>query len=152
MFLKLFLKLFLLIANYQKTATNTLQLLKTIVQSGGDLNECNHGGTTLEKAHLRLAAALAMLKIACNDSMTASSNNGDNTIVQNSSTTLSIMTPQQWHSLATIILDPEEFVREKFSLKLHKGLMSLTLGLEFLAILCLSGTFDNGSPFKNKLR
>jgi len=127
-------------------------LFKTIVQNGGDLNEQNHSGTTLEKAQLRLAAALAMLKIACNDSITSSSTNGDNTIIQSSSTTLSIMSPQQWHSLATVLLDQEEFVREKFSLKLHKGLMSLTLGLEFLAILCLGGTFDNGSPFKAKLR
>lgn len=139
---------------YQKTATNTLKLLKTIIQNGGDLNEQNRAGTTLEKAHLRLAAALAMIKIACNDAMTSISSNGDNALIQSSSTTLAIMTADQWHTLATVLLDAEEFVREKFSQKLHKGLMSLSLGLEFLAILCLGGTFTNegSTGFKNKLR
>ena len=67
------------------------------------------------------------------------------------------MSADQWHTLATVLLDSEEFVREKFSVKLHKGLMSLALGLEFLAILCLGGTFNNDSSitsiaFKNKLK
>lgn len=138
--------------NYQKYASNALQLFKTIIQNGGDLNDQNLGGTTLEKAHLRLAAAIAMLKIACNDALTTIQSNGDNNGIQSTSTTLSIMQPQQWHVLATVLFDSEEFVREKFSLKLHKGLVSLQLGLEFLAILALGGKFENGSQFKNKLR
>ena len=125
-----------------------------MIQNGGDLNEQNRGGTTLERAHLRLAAALAMLKIACNDAISSVSTNGDNALIQSPSTTLQIMSADQWHTLATVLLDTEEFVREKFSLKLHKGLMSLALGLEFLAILCLGGTFSNdgSTSFKNKLR
>ncbi|CAG2104988.1 unnamed protein product [Medioppia subpectinata] len=143
------------IAQYQKTASNTLKLLKTILSTGGDLNEQNLGGTSLERAHLRLAAALGILKIASNDAITSVSSNGDNTsMVQNPSTTLSIMSAEQWHSLATVLLDSEEFVREKFLIKLHKGLMSLALGLEFLAILSLGGTFNGEDTvaFKTKLR
>ncbi|RWS10891.1 hypothetical protein B4U79_10779 [Dinothrombium tinctorium] len=141
------------ISNYQKRATNTLQLLKTIIQNGGDLNEQNLGGTTLEKAFLRLAAASAMIKIVSNDAITAATTTqGDTTLVSASSSTSQIISAPQLHVLSTVLLDQEEFVREKFAAKLHKGLMSLSLGLEFLAILCLGGTFDNNLAFKNKLR
>ena len=127
-----------------------MQLLKTIIQNGGDLNEQNRAGTTLERAHLRLAAALAMLKITINDSYTATAGQLDTTLFQNPSN--SILQPQQWHALATVLIDSEEFVREKFALKLHKGLLSLALGHEFLAILSLGGTFENNSHFRNKLK
>ncbi|CAG2111748.1 unnamed protein product, partial [Medioppia subpectinata] len=140
---------------HEVIASNTLKLLKTILSTGGDLNEQNLGGTSLERAHLRLAAALGILKIASNDAITSVSSNGDNTSnFQNPSTTLSIMSAEQWHSLATVLLDSEEFVREKFLIKLHKGLMSLALGLEFLAILSLGGTFNGEDTvaFKTKLR
>ncbi|RWS23881.1 hypothetical protein B4U80_05305, partial [Leptotrombidium deliense] len=139
--------------NYQKSSTNTLQLLKTLIQNGGDLNEQNIGGTSLEKAFIRVAAANAMLKIVSNDAITAATTSqGDTTIVSASSPTSQIMSAPQLHALSTVLLDAEEFVREKFALKLHKGLISLSLGLEFLSILCLGGTFDNNTTFKNKLR
>lgn len=142
------------LANYQKQATNTLQLLKTLIQNGGDLNDQNRAGTTLEKAHLRLAAAVGMLKICYNDAMTAASPNGDTTFIQNTAVTSQILTAQQWHVLATVILDENDFVRDKFMVKLHKGLISLALGLEFLAVLSLGGTFSSteNTQFKNKLR
>ncbi|KAI1280333.1 Sister chromatid cohesion protein PDS5 -like protein B [Halotydeus destructor] len=138
------------ISAYQKAASNTLQLLKTLVQNGGDLNDQGIGGTTVEKAHLRMAAASAMLKIVNNDSLTAV--NGDPTSSQVTSPTSPIISAQQWHTLATVLLDREDFVREKFGLKLHKALLSLSLGLEFLAILCLGGTFELNTPFRNKIR
>lgn len=143
-------------ATYQKQATNTLQLLKTLIQNGGDLNDQGLGGTTLEKAHLRLAGALAMIKICSNDALTATTCAGDinsnANVVQTSTATSSILTPTQWHVLSTVLIDHEEFVREKFALKLHKALISLSLNLEFLAILSLGGTFENNSPFRLKLR
>lgn len=135
---------------YQKAASNAFQLLKTIIQTGGDLNEGGNGGTVLEKAYLRLSAALAMLKIASNDAL-SSINVNNEPVYQKCSTTLDVMSAQQWHSLATILLDNLEFVREKFLTKLHKGLLSLNLGLEFLAIFSLGGLFENNS-FKTKIR
>lgn len=139
------------ILQYQKSAVNTLRLLKTLIENSGDLNENGLAGTTLEKAHLRLAAAVAMLKIASNDSITSIANNGEATVATNSPTSC-IMSPVQWHTLSTILLDSEDFVREKFALKLHKGLSSLSLGLEFLATLCLGGTFEPNSPMRNKIK
>lgn len=137
---------------YQKRAQNTLQLLKTIIQNGGDLNEQGRGGTTMERAHLRLASAVAMIKIVCNDAIAAIPGQGEPPVIQTVATTSGILSAQQWHTLSTVLLDPEEFVRERFSLRLHKGLMSLALGQEFLAVLSLGGTFDNSTPIKNKLK
>jgi len=135
-------------SQYQKSCSNTLQLLKTLISNSGDLNENGLAGTTIEKAHLRLAAGIAMLKIAANDAMTSV---GDTTVVSTSATS-TIMNPGQWHVLSTLVIDPEEFVRDKFSLKLHKGLISLALGIEFMATLCLGGTFSSSSPMKSKLK
>ena len=139
-------------AQYQKSCANTLQLLKTMILNQGDLNENGTAGTTLEKAHLRLAAGIAMLKIVANDAMiTVNTNNGEATVYSTSATS-TVLNPSQWHILATLLIDSEDFVREKFVLKLHKGLSSMALGLEFLAILCLGGTFEGTSPLKQKLR
>ena len=142
------------ILQYQKVASNTLQLLKTLIENQGDLNDNGTGGTTLEKEYLRLAAGAAMLKIAANDSITSiTTNNGETTIVATSSSaTSTVMLPAQWHTLSTILLDQQEFVREKFAQKLHKGLVSLALGLEFLATLSLGGTFEAASPMRSKLK
>lgn len=114
------------------------------------MNEQGKGGTVLEKAYLTLSAALAMLKIASNDSLSSISTNNE-PIFQKCSTTLDIMSAQQWHCLSTVMLDSQEFVREKFLVKLNKGLISLNLGLEFLAILAIGGLFENDT-FKNKVK
>ncbi|KAF7494831.1 Sister chromatid cohesion protein PDS5 -like protein B [Sarcoptes scabiei] len=135
---------------YQKAASNSLQLLKTIIQTGGDLNENGLGGTSIEKSFLKLSAALAMIKIAANDSLTGIDANNE-PIFQKYSTTLDIMSAQQWHCLSTVLNDPQEFVREKFLTKLNKSLVSMTLGLEFLAFLSFAGLMEN-NLFKNKIR
>ena len=146
---------------YTKSATNTLQLLKTLIQNDGDLNEGGRGGTRTERAHLKLAAATAMIKICSNDSIasltggtTVTTATGTEVVpvVQTSQATSTILSPVQWHVLARVLLTDEEFVREKFAQKLHKGLLSVSLGLEFLAILCLGGTFEVNTPLRNKLR
>lgn len=134
---------------------NTMRIMTAVVQNDGDLNEKGLAGTTHEKARLKLAAASAMLKIVGNDSITTSTTanqQGDTTIHTTTSTSSSIITPTQWHTLATMLLDKEDFVREKFALKLHKGLISLSLGLEFLAIFSLGGYYEPKSSFNNKLR
>jgi len=80
-------------------------------------------GTINEKARLKLAAATAMLKIVGNDAITAGTTaQGETTIIAASTPASQIMTPTQWHTLATVLLSEEEFVRDKFALKLHKGI------------------------------
>lgn len=140
------------VLNYQKNAGNTLQLLKTLIENEGDLNMNGLAGTTIERAHLRLAAGNAMLKIVSNDSITSAPPHSETTIVSTSNATSPIITPPQWHVLSRVLIDQEEFVREKFAIKLHKGLLAVSLGLEFLAILSLGGTFEVNSSMRNKLR
>lgn len=149
---------------YVKTAQNTLQLCKTIIQNGGDLNEKDLVGTTNEKAHLRLAAANAMIRIVANDSITADKTpknpDGDGHESKNDSPNLkrapaavsTLITPSQLHVLATTIIDTQEFVRDRFAIKLHKKLISLELGLEFLAIFSLGGYYSSELPFHKKLQ
>jgi len=150
---------------YVKTAQNTLQLCKTIILNGGDLNEKELVGSTMEKAHLRLAAANAMIRIVANDSITAEKSpkaniDGDSGEGRTDGLNLkrapagvsTLITPPQLHVLATTLIDPQEFVRERFALKLHKKLCSLELGLEFLAILSLGGYFSSDLPFHKKLQ
>lgn len=136
-------------STYQKAASNAFQLLKTIIKTDGDLNENDHAGTVLEKAFLKLTAALAMIKIASNDAHSSVSSN--NEPVFQKSSTLDIMSVHQWHCLATVLLDSQEFVREKFLSKLNKSLMSLNLGLEFLAYFSLGGMFENNA-YRNKMK
>lgn len=109
------------VAVYQNAAMNTMRIMTAIVQNNGDLNEKGLAGTTHEKARLKLAAAAAMLKIVGNDSITATSQ-GDTTLIAASSPSSAVITPTQWHTLATILLADEEYVRDRFALKLHKGL------------------------------
>lgn len=152
-------------AKYATNAQRSLQLCKTMIQNGGDLRETKLAGTTIEKAHLRLAAANAMIKIVANDSITAErspKSNFDGDGSENKSESLNLkkapaavstlITPPQLHILATALIDPQEFVREKFSIKLHKKLISLELGLEFLAIFSLGGYFSSDLPFHKKLQ
>lgn len=138
------------LGTYQKAASNAFQLLKTIIKNGGDLNENDRAGTVVEKSFLKLTAALAMIKIASNDALSSISSNNE-PVFQKSTSTLDIMSVHQWHCLATVLLDPQEFVREKFLSKLNKGLMSLNLGLEFLAYFSLGGIFEN-NVFRNKMK
>lgn len=152
------------ITKYHTVVENSMNLLMTIIKNEGDLNNKGLAGTTLERAHLRLAAGIAMIKIVSNDSITQV-NGGSNssssvatidgttnmaTVVQQP--TSQVMAPKQWHVLATLLLDQEDFVRERFAAKLNKNLISLSLSLEFLAMLCLGGSYDTNSPFRAKLR
>lgn len=152
---------------YVKTAQATLRICSAIIQNGGDLNEKELAGTTLEKAHLRLAAANAMIRIAANDNITADKAPKRDGVDGESGGEIktdslnpkrapagisTLFTPSNLHVLATALIDPQEFVRERFSVKLHKKLMSLELGLDFLAIFSLGGYFSSEQPFYKKLQ
>lgn len=151
---------------YVKTAQSTLRVCKAIIQNQGDLNEKDLAGTTLEKAHLRLAAANAMIRIAANDNIIAdkvpkNSTDGENNgegkpdVISSKRAPAGIstlFTPSHLHVLATALIDSQEFVRERFAVKLHKKLISLELGLDFLAIFSLGGTFPKDQPFFKKLQ
>lgn len=136
---------------YQRSASNAFQLLKTIIQTGGDLNQQGRGGTILEKAYLRLAASTAMIKIASNDALSAITESNE-FVFQRFTPTLDIMSAQQWHCLGTVMIDSQEFVREKFLSKLNKSLVALTLGLEFLAYFVLGGMNDTPTAVKSKVK
>ena len=147
------------ISKYHTVVENSMNLLMTIIKNEGDLNNKSLGGTTLERAHLRLAAGVAMIKIVSNDSITQVNPSGSSSISNQADTTAMVqlptsqlISPKQWHVLATLLLDPEDFVRERFAAKLNKNLITLSLSLEFLAMLCLAGYYEANSSFRNKLR
>jgi len=148
------------ISKYHTVVENSMNLLMTIIKNGGDLNNNGVGGTTLERAHLRLAAGIAMIKIVANDSITQVTPTGSAAVMSSTENSTSIVqvptsqliSPKQWHVLATLLLDSEDFVRERFAAKLNKNLITLSLSLEFLAMLCLAGYYDASSSFRNKLR
>lgn len=154
------------ISKYHTVVENSMNLLMTIIKNQGDLNNKGLAGTTLERAHLRLTAGIAMIKIVSNDSITQVSSNSSassslSSGIDGNSTNLAtivqmptsqVMSPKQWHVLSTLLLDEEDFVRERFATKLHKNLINLSLSLEFLAMLCLAGSYDANSQFRNKLR
>lgn len=135
---------------YRNEASNALQLLKRIIQTNGDITEQDRAGTLLEKAFLKLSAALAMLKIASNDSVTSINPINKKPIFQKFGYTLDIMSTEQWLCLSNVFFDEHEFVRENFLTKLNKGLISMNLGMEFLSYLSLGGLFDD--TFKNKVK
>lgn len=147
---------------YTKTVQNTLQMCKTILENSGDLNGENLAGTTNEKSHLRLAAAKAILYIVSNDTLTidqrrkSSHTGGDERVakhlIRSPAAVSTLISPPQLNTLATTLIDPQEFVREKFALKLHKRLLSLELGLEFLAIFSLGGYFPSDNLFYKKIQ
>lgn len=149
------------VSKYHHVVENSMNLLMTIIKNEGDLNNKGLGGTTLEKAHLRLAAGIAMIKIVSNDSITqvnSGVSNSSNLTGENANASIAqapfsqVITPTQWHVLSTLLLDKEDFVRERFAAKLNKNLITLSLSLEFLAMLCLAGSYETNSTFRNKLR
>ena len=127
---------------YTTAAQNTFRLLKTLIQNDGDLNGKDLAGTIYERAYLRLNAGLAMIKISSFDALTTINSNNEH-VFGKFAVTLDIMHPTQWHTLATCLLDTQNFVRERFLLKLHKGLISLNLTLEFLAFFALGGIMED---------
>ncbi|CAH1778266.1 unnamed protein product [Owenia fusiformis] len=114
-------------SNATNCGSSTLRLLFTCIKNDGDLMEkgliCE-----AEKARLRLTAGCCVLKIAQDTSYTES------------------LTNEQFQTAALLINDRNYEVRSQFAEKLHKGLMSLKLPLQFLSIFSLVGL----EPMKEK--
>ncbi|XP_076319055.1 sister chromatid cohesion protein PDS5 homolog A-like [Tachypleus tridentatus] len=119
----------------QQSASSTLRLLSTVVLHQGDLMEKNFV-SPVEKSWMRFSAACCMLKL-CHEQPYAE-----------------ILSQEQFQILALVLNDECYQVREKFAQKLHKGLFSLSLPLEFMAIFALGGlekTRELKSLFKQYL-
>ncbi|OQR67831.1 sister chromatid cohesion protein PDS5B-like [Tropilaelaps mercedesae] len=113
-------------------AASTLRLLITMLKNQGDLMEREHV-SDCEKSYLRLWAAAAILKV-CSCTVYAD-----------------VITQPQFQRLVGVITDPVDEVRERFSAKLHKRLMSLQLPLQFMALLSYGG-IEQRRPLKAKMR
>uniref|UniRef100_T1J3Z9 Uncharacterized protein n=1 Tax=Strigamia maritima TaxID=126957 RepID=T1J3Z9_STRMM len=107
-----------------KTSTNSaissLKLLTTVILHDGDLMEKGKIAIA-EKSWLRYMAGCCILKL-CQEP-----------------TYSDILTPEQFNTVARLLNDECKDVRDRFSQKLHKGLISLKLPLDFMAIFALAG-------------
>jgi len=108
----------------ETTAQKTFRMLNAIIENGGDLLEEQKPNPS-EKAWLRLGAGCAMLKICEQKGV------GDQ------------FTAEQFYKLSRLAQDEVYEVREKFLLKLHKGLSRgiphKCLPLDFMGIYALAG-------------
>jgi len=105
-------------------AQKTFRMLNAIIENNGDLLE-EGKPSHAEKAWLRLSAGCAMLKICEQKGV------GDQ------------FTTEQFYNLSKLIIDPVEQVREKFLVKLHKGLgrgiPHKCLPLDFMGLYVMMG-------------
>src|SRR5699024_8413471 len=99
-----------------------------------------------ETSKLHYAAARSMLTIVSTNAFVYGKEAKQ---FQLCSESTDIMTPNQWHCLATVFCMNEDFVREQLASKLFKSLISHSLGLEFLAIFSLGGLC--GANLKKKM-
>lgn len=106
-------------SNVNNSCTSTLRLLYTVIVHEGDLMEKGLINKP-ELARLRLQAGCAMLKLA-EEPLFAD-----------------LIQREQFQALALLINDSCYTVRMKFADKLHKGLYSLKLPLEFMSIFSLA--------------
>ncbi|KAH9494579.1 Sister chromatid cohesion protein PDS5 B [Bulinus truncatus] len=105
-------------SNTSNSGTSTLRLLYTVIIHDGDLME-NGLTNKPELARLRLQAGCCMLKLAEEPCYAE------------------IIVKEQFQALALMLNDVCYQVRLRFANRLHKGLISLKLPLEYMAILCL---------------
>ncbi|KAK7097021.1 sister chromatid cohesion protein PDS5 homolog A-like [Littorina saxatilis] len=114
------------------SASSTLRLLYTVIIHEGDLME-HHKINKPELARLRLQAGCCMMKLAEEPCYAE------------------IFTREQFIALALLINDSCYHVRLRFALKLHKGLLSLRLPLEYMSIFSL-GANDPLKERRNQLK
>ncbi|KAL5012757.1 hypothetical protein ScPMuIL_011308 [Solemya velum] len=101
------------------SAMSTLRLLYTVIIHEGDLMEKGQINKP-ELARMRLQAGCCMLKVAEEPCFAE------------------IITREQFQALALLINDSCYHVRLKFAIKLHKGLQSMKLPLEYMSIFSLA--------------
>ncbi|KFM67353.1 Sister chromatid cohesion protein PDS5-like protein, partial [Stegodyphus mimosarum] len=111
---------------------STLRLLTLVIERRGDISMNQHTAP-FENSWLRLSAAKCMLKLCQEATYVAS------------------MTLTQFQNLAFVIHDPCLEVRDRFAQKLNKGLSTLKLPLEFLAIFALAG-LDERKEFRAEVK
>ncbi|XP_070552644.1 sister chromatid cohesion protein PDS5 homolog B-like [Ptychodera flava] len=105
-------------SNDQGSGTSTVRLLTTMIRNDGDLMEKGKVSPA-EKSRLRLAAGCALLKLAQEPCYA------------------DIITLEQFYLIALLVNDECYQVRQRFAIKLHKGLLSLKLPLQYLSIFAL---------------
>ncbi|XP_069130479.1 sister chromatid cohesion protein PDS5 homolog A-like [Argopecten irradians] len=106
-------------SNANNSGTSTLRLLFTVIKHEGDLMERGKVNKP-ELARLRLQAGCCMLKLAEDRCYSE------------------LISQDQFQTLALLMNDSCYHVRLNFALKLHKGLLSLKLPLEYMSIFCLA--------------
>ncbi|XP_077867919.1 sister chromatid cohesion protein PDS5 homolog A-B-like [Saccoglossus kowalevskii] len=104
--------------NDQGSGTSTIRLLSTMIRNEGDLMERGKIRPA-EKSRLRLAAGCALLKLAQEPCYA------------------DIISQEQFYLIALLVNDECYEVRQMFAIKLHKGLLSLRLPLQYLSIFAL---------------
>ncbi|XP_078602291.1 sister chromatid cohesion protein PDS5 homolog A-B-like [Branchiostoma floridae x Branchiostoma japonicum] len=105
--------------NDGNSCTSTFRLLHAMIKNKGDLMQKGKVSQP-EQAHLRLAAGCAVLKLA------------------QERVFAELLTLEQFQMVASLMNDKCLEVRQKFTNKLHKGLMRLRLPLEYLSIFSLA--------------
>lgn len=130
--MKLMVRWLLGLNGNQNAGNSTLKLLTTVVDHDGDLMEKNCICRP-EKAWLRMTSGCCILKIAQETSY------------------VDFINPEQFQVVAKLINDECYTVRERFAQKLHKGLISLKLPLDFMAIFAL-GSCESNRELKNQLK
>ncbi len=108
-----------------------MKLFTTFIETKGDVDLqpslCN-----AEKARLRLTAGCALLKVL------------------REKVYYDMLKLDQFQHLAYLIVDECSQVRERFALKLHKGLSQLKLPMEFLSIYCLVPSLNSGNSSEQR--
>lgn len=130
--MKLMVRWLLGLKNSPNFATSTLRLLTSVVDHHGDL--MRKGNTSpAELAWLRLMAGCCIMKIAQEQQYAE------------------IITLSQFQTLALLLRDKCDPVRERFAQKLHKGLISLKLPLDYMAMFSL-GAAEVNRELKSHLK
>ncbi|GAB6027135.1 hypothetical protein CHUAL_013897 [Chamberlinius hualienensis] len=129
--MKLMVRWLLGLKNHPKSGSSALRLFTSIAESNGDLLKQGKISRP-EMAWLRVNAGCCALKLV-----------QDPTYAET-------LTNEQFQILSRLIVDETINVRERFAQKLHKGLITLKLPLEFMAIFCL-GTSESNRDLKNRL-
>lgn len=130
--MKLMVRWLLGLRSANSSVNSTLKLLSTVILHKGDLMEKGMISRP-EMSWLRLMAGCCVLKL-CQDSSFAE-----------------LITPDQFMTVASLITDDCEAVRERFVQKLHKGLVSMKLPLDFMSIFSLGGN-EEKRELKNQIK
>ena len=103
------------------------RMLHSVISQNGDIADDNIEISELEKSVMKLTAFKMMLKLNIVPSYR------------------DLMTEEQFHTMASVILDPNKEIRERVAIKLEKNLSHARVPLKFLAIFSFSARDPNDS-------